>query len=169
MPCKSQSIHHAQKLVLTPFRMNYGKKTPSTYRSTPSVYSHVTGRWDLLNSTSATCANRNYFRTSNMGRTRSMKSVRIPWYQKPLITNNKYFDVQRGSMLMGFFAIVNILDYNWQFPILNLRTSFADCGLIHHCDRSVRHLLPSNGRSWIHSLRLLHIFVWICVCGQRPW
>ncbi|KAH9630912.1 hypothetical protein HF086_014653 [Spodoptera exigua] len=23
----------------------YGRKTPSTYRSTPSVYSHYTGKW----------------------------------------------------------------------------------------------------------------------------
>lgn len=49
------------------------------------------------------------FRSSNMqsGRTRSMKSVKIPWYQKPLITNNKYFDVQHGAMLVGVFALVS--------------------------------------------------------------
>lgn len=41
------------------------------------------------------------------GRTRSMKSVKIPWYQKPLITNNKYFDVQHGAMLVGVFALVS--------------------------------------------------------------
>lgn len=36
-----------------------------------------------------------------------MKSVKIPWYQKPLITNNKYFDVQHGAMLVGVFALVS--------------------------------------------------------------
>lgn len=51
-----------------------------------------------------------YFsRSSNMqsGRTRSMKSVKIPWYQRPIITNNKYFDVQHGAMLVGVFALVS--------------------------------------------------------------
>uniref|UniRef100_A0A182ISK4 Uncharacterized protein n=1 Tax=Anopheles atroparvus TaxID=41427 RepID=A0A182ISK4_ANOAO len=70
--------------------MNYGRKTPSTYRSTPSVYSHITSRSQ-----------------SNLHsqRSRSMKSVRIPWYQKPLLHNNKYLDIQRGAFIMGLFAI----------------------------------------------------------------
>lgn len=47
-------------------------------------------------------------RSSNMqsGRTRSMKSVKIPWYQRPIITNNKYFDVQHGALLVGVFALL---------------------------------------------------------------
>uniref|UniRef100_A0A182S6V0 Uncharacterized protein n=1 Tax=Anopheles maculatus TaxID=74869 RepID=A0A182S6V0_9DIPT len=70
--------------------MNYGRKTPSTYRSTPSVYSHITSRSQ-----------------SNLHsqRSRSMKSVMIPWYQKPILHNNKYLDIQRGAFIMGLFAI----------------------------------------------------------------
>ncbi|EAT38135.1 AAEL009936-PA [Aedes aegypti] len=70
--------------------MNYGRKTPSTYRSTPSVYSHITSRSQ-----------------SNLHsqRSRSMKSVRIPWYQKPLLHNNKYIDIQRGAIITGTFSI----------------------------------------------------------------
>uniref|UniRef100_U5EPB4 Putative conserved plasma membrane protein n=1 Tax=Corethrella appendiculata TaxID=1370023 RepID=U5EPB4_9DIPT len=75
--------------------MNYGRKTPSTYRSTPSVYSHVTGR-----------------SSSNLHSARSMKSVRIPWYQKPILHNNEYLDIQKGAILVGscsiFIAIFTI-------------------------------------------------------------
>ncbi|XP_002020116.2 uncharacterized protein LOC108156274 [Drosophila miranda] len=70
--------------------MNYGRKTPSTYRSNPSVYSHATGR-------SSTNLH------SKMSR--STRSVRIPWYQRPLLKNNQYIDIQKGAMLIGLFAI----------------------------------------------------------------
>eukprot|EP00099_Drosophila_melanogaster_P022413 NP_649883.1 pasiflora 2, isoform A [Drosophila melanogaster] len=70
--------------------MNYGRKTPSTYRSNPSVYSHATGR-------SSTNLH------SKMSR--STRSVRIPWYQRPLLKNNQYIDIQKGAMLVGLFAI----------------------------------------------------------------
>ncbi|XP_058818233.1 uncharacterized protein LOC131681453 isoform X4 [Topomyia yanbarensis] len=70
--------------------MNYGRKTPSTYRSTPSVYSHITGRSQ-----------------SNLHsqRSKSLKSLRIPWYQKPILHNNKYMDIQRGAIITGTFSI----------------------------------------------------------------
>ncbi|XP_058447807.1 uncharacterized protein LOC131428131 isoform X7 [Malaya genurostris] len=70
--------------------MNYGRKTPSTYRSTPSVYSHITGRSQ-----------------SNLHsqRSKSLKSLRIPWYQKPILHNNKYMDIQRGAIITGSFSI----------------------------------------------------------------
>ncbi|XP_034485794.1 uncharacterized protein LOC117790448 [Drosophila innubila] len=70
--------------------MNYGRKTPSTYRSNPSVYSHATGR-------SSTNLH------SKMSR--STRSVRIPWYQRPLLKNNQYIDIQKGAMLIGLFAV----------------------------------------------------------------
>lgn len=53
------------------------------------------------------------------GRTRSMKSIKIPWYQKPIITNNKYFDVQHGAMLVGVFALVSRPCFS---PLLLLKT-----------------------------------------------
>ncbi|XP_055687967.1 uncharacterized protein LOC129792678 [Lutzomyia longipalpis] len=70
--------------------MNYGRKTPtSTYRSTPSVYSHITGRSSNLQS----------------GKSRSLKSVRIPWYQKPILKNNAYMDVQKGAMITALICL----------------------------------------------------------------
>lgn len=41
-------------------------------------------------------------------KSRSMKSVKIPWYEKPILKNNKYFNIQRGSMLAGLFSFVSI-------------------------------------------------------------
>ncbi|CAO1369453.1 unnamed protein product [Diamesa serratosioi] len=67
--------------------MNYGRKTPSTYRSNPSVYSHVTGR------------------SSNIQTSRSMKSLKIPWYQRPLVKNNQYMNIQKGAIVMSVVAI----------------------------------------------------------------
>ncbi|KAL5278210.1 hypothetical protein ACFFRR_003080 [Megaselia abdita] len=69
--------------------MNYGRKTPSTYRSNPSVYSHATGRSS----------------TNLHSKSRSMKSVQIPWYRKPILKNNDYIDIQKCALLTGFFSI----------------------------------------------------------------
>lgn len=70
--------------------MNYGRKTPSTYRSNHSVYSHTTGR-----------------SSTNLHsiKSRSMRSVRVPWYQRPILKNNQYIDIQKNSMLIGIFSI----------------------------------------------------------------
>ncbi|XP_077286675.1 protein pasi2 [Arctopsyche grandis] len=68
--------------------MNYGRKTPSTYRSTPSVYSHYTGR-----------------SSTNLRSTKSMRSVKIPWYQRPILHDAVVLDIQRGSLLTGVLAI----------------------------------------------------------------
>lgn len=46
-------------------------------------------------------------------KSRSMKSVKIPWYQKPILHNNKYFNVQRGSMLAAVFSFVSTVLWNW--------------------------------------------------------
>uniref|UniRef100_A0A1A9VGF8 Uncharacterized protein n=1 Tax=Glossina austeni TaxID=7395 RepID=A0A1A9VGF8_GLOAU len=70
--------------------MNYGRKTPSTYRSNPSVYSHTTGR----SSTNL-----------HTVKSRSTRSVRIPWYQRPILKNNQYIDIQKSALLIGLFAI----------------------------------------------------------------
>ncbi|XP_019894670.1 uncharacterized protein LOC101893667 [Musca domestica] len=70
--------------------MNYGRKTPSTYRSNPSVYSHTTGR-----------SSTNLHTTKS----RSTRSVRIPWYQRPILKNNQYIDIQKNAMMIGLFAI----------------------------------------------------------------
>lgn len=40
---------------------------------------------------------------------RSTRSVRIPWYQRPLLKNNQYIDIQKGAMLIGLFAVVSLV------------------------------------------------------------
>ncbi|KPJ18422.1 hypothetical protein RR48_05601 [Papilio machaon] len=66
----------------------YGRKTPSTYRSTPSVYSHYTGR-----------------SSTNLRSSKSVKSLRLPWYMKPILHDAFLLDLQRGSLLTGFVSI----------------------------------------------------------------
>lgn len=66
--------------------MNYGKKSPSM--GTPSVYSHVTTR-----------------SSANLKSSRSMRSVKTPWYQKPILTHAYLLDIQRGSMFTAIFSL----------------------------------------------------------------
>ncbi|XP_054006647.1 uncharacterized protein LOC128891261 [Hylaeus anthracinus] len=66
--------------------MNYGKKSPSM--GTPSVYSHVTTR-----------------SSANLKSSRSVRSVKIPWYQKPILTHAYVLDIQRGAMLTAAFSL----------------------------------------------------------------
>lgn len=67
--------------------MNYGKKSPTT--GTPSVYSHVTTR-----------------SSANLRSGTSLKSLRIPWYQKPLVQNSLFLDIQRASFITGVFTLL---------------------------------------------------------------
>lgn len=36
-----------------------------------------------------------------------MKSVKVPWYQKPILHNNKYINVQKSAMFAALFSIVS--------------------------------------------------------------
>ncbi|KAJ8972851.1 hypothetical protein NQ317_010274 [Molorchus minor] len=66
--------------------MNYGKKTPTT--GPPSVYSLVT-------------------RSSvNLRRSRSLKSMKIAWYQKPIVQNAVILDIQRASLITAVFSLL---------------------------------------------------------------
>lgn len=69
--------------------MNYGKKSPSM--GTPSLYSHVTTR-----------------SSANLKSSRSMRSVKTCWYQKPILTNAYLLDIQRGAMFTALFSLVNM-------------------------------------------------------------
>jgi hypothetical protein len=69
--------------------MHYGKKSPSM--GTPSVYSHVTTR-----------------SSANLRSSRSARSVKIPWYQKPILTHAFVLDIQRGAMFTAIFSLVCI-------------------------------------------------------------
>ncbi|KAL7300987.1 uncharacterized protein LOC106655332 [Trichogramma pretiosum] len=67
--------------------LNYGKKSPSM--GTPSVYSHVTSR-----------------SSANLRSSRSVKSVRIPWYQRRLLTHAIIMDIQKGAMFTAIYSLV---------------------------------------------------------------
>ena len=69
--------------------MNYGKKSPSM--GTPSVYSHVTTR-----------------SSANLRSSRSVRSIKIPWYQKRLLTDAFVMNIQRGAMVTAIYALVRI-------------------------------------------------------------
>ncbi|KAG6443850.1 uncharacterized protein LOC115456216 [Manduca sexta] len=66
----------------------YGRKTPSTYRSTPSVYSHYTGK-----------------SSTNLRSAKSVRSLRVPWYQKPILHDAVVLDLQRGSLLTACLSL----------------------------------------------------------------
>ncbi|RZF46124.1 hypothetical protein LSTR_LSTR012984 [Laodelphax striatellus] len=66
--------------------MNYGKKSPSM--GTPSVYSHVTSR-----------------SSANLKSARSIRSLRVPWYKKPIFQDAYFIDIQRGSLIMSFYSL----------------------------------------------------------------
>lgn len=68
--------------------MYHGKKSPTT--GTPSVYSHVTTR-----------------SSANLKSSRSLKSLKTPWYQRPLVQDALFLDVQRASLLTGVFSLVS--------------------------------------------------------------
>lgn len=69
------------------FRMNYGRKTPTHSMGTPSTYSHVTKS------------------TSNLKSAHSLKSIKIPWYRKPILQDAYFLDIQRAALYFGFFTI----------------------------------------------------------------
>ncbi|XP_044735837.1 uncharacterized protein LOC123298031 [Chrysoperla carnea] len=66
--------------------MHYGKKSPSM--GTPSVYSHVTSR-----------------SSANLRSSRSVKSLKVPWYRKPILQESIFLDVQRSSLITAFFSL----------------------------------------------------------------
>lgn len=86
--------------------MNYGKKSPSM--GTPSLYSHVTTR-----------------SSANLKSSRSMRSVKTCWYQKPILTNAYLLDIQRGAMLTALFSLVSMQFKNNRFYLI-----FYFCHLI---------------------------------------
>ncbi|KAJ8942512.1 hypothetical protein NQ314_010065 [Rhamnusium bicolor] len=67
--------------------MTYGKKSPTT--GTPSVYSHVTTR-----------------SSANLRGSRSLKSLKTPWYQKPLVQDAVFLNVQRASLVTAIFSLL---------------------------------------------------------------
>lgn len=54
--------------------------------------------------------------TSNLKSVHSLKSLKIPWYKKPLVQDAFFVDIQRACLYVGFYAIVSVI-INWQFQI----------------------------------------------------
>lgn len=54
-------------------------------------------------------------------KSRSMKSVKIPWYQKPILHNNKYVNVQRGAMLAALFSFVSYINIFFFFKLRGIQ------------------------------------------------
>ncbi|KAF7994041.1 hypothetical protein HCN44_011310 [Aphidius gifuensis] len=67
--------------------MNYGKKSPSM-GGAGSVYSHVTTR-----------------SSANLRSSRSAKSVKIPWYEKPILHQALVMDIQKSAMLAAVLSL----------------------------------------------------------------
>lgn len=61
---------------------------------TPSVYSIHASHLTL--------------RSSNLRSTRSMKSLRVPWYQRPILKDAYFLDTQRGALAISFYSLVRI-------------------------------------------------------------
>jgi hypothetical protein len=64
---------------------------------TPSVYSHVTTR-----------------SSANLKSSRSMRSIRLPWYQKPILQDAIVLDIQRGALVTGVYSLVS-----WYYEVVN--------------------------------------------------
>lgn len=74
--------------------MNFGRKTPtSTYRSNPSIYSHATTTRSYSN-----------LQASSI-KSKSLRSIKIPWYRKPILKNNEFVDIQKFALVCGLFSI----------------------------------------------------------------
>ena len=73
-----------------------GRKTPSISGSRQSVYSHTSTVRTL---------------TRTGAGSRSGKSLRLPWYKKPLVSSAFYTDLQRGSWHIGFYTLVWIVTF----------------------------------------------------------
>lgn len=101
-------------------RPNLHPKMTSTYKSNQSVYSH--GRyvhWKRSKTNNINHSNDFVRSSTNLAsqKSRSMKSVTVPWYQKPILKNNKYINVQKSSMFAALFSIVSELKIRL-FPLL---------------------------------------------------
>lgn len=100
--------------------MHYAKKPPSS-RSTHSVYSHITTRYNLEVFIKFFVNHWFYFRcikrssnnlkSQRSASTRSLKSIIPKWYQKPIIKNSDWINVQRGAMWTGISSLVSFSEF----------------------------------------------------------
>lgn len=131
----------------------YEKRAPSA--GTPSVYSHVTTR-----------------SSANLRSSRSVRSLKTPWYQKPIIHETYFLDVQRSSLIIAIYSLVRNFALHHKRRD-NFNVWFVLCFTVavdFHGGYSVFwFVLLCYGCTWFHTLWLLCDFVWVCLCWQQTW
>jgi hypothetical protein len=50
---------------------------------------------------------------------RSMKSLRVAWYKKPILQDAFFTDIQTGSMITATFSMVGIIIFFCHLPSFN--------------------------------------------------
>ncbi|KAK7598278.1 hypothetical protein V9T40_006513 [Parthenolecanium corni] len=116
--------------------MNYGRRTPSV--GTPSVYSHVTSR-----------------STANLRSSRSLKSLKIPWYRRPIVQDAYFLDIQRGSLLIACYSLfLSIFTIGTAiFDVYCL--SMAAPGSTHYGYYIISYQFVYVGSAWVRNLLIL--------------
>ena len=60
-----------------------------------------------------------------------MRSIRLPWYQKPILQDAIVLDIQRGALVTGAFSLVSLYCLYVCFPgykclvLLTKHTNFS--------------------------------------------
>lgn len=96
---------------------------------------------------------------------RSMKSLRAPWYQRPMVKNNQYMNIQKGAIVTALVAIVSKSSFfihrlKKLFSLYDF-TTFLVCIIVYHCLWSLWFILLFDGCTRINSLWLLHHLIWV--------
>lgn len=94
---------------------------------------------------------------------RSMKSLKMPWYQRPMMKNNQYMNIQKGAIIMAIVGIVSgtLTSRVWIIQVNSPCVSV--CVALHDRDGNLRPLLLLDGGAWLDALRLLHNFLRVCL------
>lgn len=98
---------------------------------------------------------------------RSMKSLRIAWYKKPLVQDAFVTDIQTGAMITAVFSMVGKVCISVNVSLLYKEIFYHLGDLpVHYCNRSARHILFGDDQTWSHSLWLLYHEFSVCLCWQ---
>lgn len=116
--------------------MNYGRRTPSL--GTPSVYSHITSR-----------------STANLRSSRSLKSLKIPWYRRPILQDAYFLDIQRGSLLVAFYSFF-LSVFTIGMAIFDVYCLWmAAPGSVHYGYYILSYQFVYVGSAWVRNLLIL--------------
>ena len=98
---------------------------------------------------------------------RSMKSLKVAWYKKPLVQDAIFTDIQTGALLTAIFCIVRIMlftHYNTNIVILLI----LDRQPLHDFNCHPRHILFGNNSTRCCALWILHNEFPVCLCRECP-